>query len=210
MSNVKAYFVSKDRNKNLTPNFKVKEFQSHDGADKVLIDYELLCLLQLIRRTINKPLIINSGYRTKEHNRKVGGASNSYHMYGRAFDVSGISSSVLANYCYTLNINGIIIYSTWVHMDTRDNVYHADYTNKGYKFIKVSIPYLNTLSLLGSNNYIVGCIQHMLNTKGYGAGLVDGIFGYNTLRAVKDFQDKNGLKVDGIVGKNTWDKLFNI
>lgn len=37
----------------------------------------------------------------------------------------------------------------------------------------------------------------------------DGIFGINTLKAVKAFQSKNGLVSDGIVGSRTWDVLLN-
>lgn len=44
--------------------------------------------------------------------------------------------------------------------------------------------------------------QWMLNKHGYNLK-VDGIFGPKTLEAVKDFQKKKGLKVDGIVGRFT-------
>ena len=37
----------------------------------------------------------------------------------------------------------------------------------------------------------------------------DGVFGIKTLKAVKDFQSKNGLVSDGVVGSKTWDVLLN-
>lgn len=46
-------------------------------------------------------------------------------------------------------------------------------------------------------------IQTVLKKWGYYKGAVDGIFGSGTLQAVKAFQKKNGLKVDGIVGPAT-------
>ena len=36
----------------------------------------------------------------------------------------------------------------------------------------------------------------------------DGIFGNGTEKKVKEFQEKNGLKPDGVVGSTTWGKLF--
>lgn len=36
---------------------------------------------------------------------------------------------------------------------------------------------------------------------------VDGLFGPNTQRAVREFQSANGLEVDGLVGQNTWAAL---
>jgi peptidoglycan hydrolase-like protein with peptidoglycan-binding domain len=42
-----------------------------------------------------------------------------------------------------------------------------------------------------------------LDELGFSAGTADGIFGKNTERAVKDFQQSVGLSVDGIVGPNT-------
>lgn len=61
----------------------------------------------------------------------------------------------------------------------------------------------------GSRGSAVKEAQTILNNLGYNAGSVDGIFGTNTENAVKQFQQNMGLSVDGIVGKNTWDKLLN-
>lgn len=46
-------------------------------------------------------------------------------------------------------------------------------------------------------------IQTKLKRWGYYTGAVDGIYGPKTKQAVRYFQSKNGLAVDGIVGKKT-------
>ena len=58
----------------------------------------------------------------------------------------------------------------------------------------------------GSRGDDVKTLQTMLNNNGYKLD-VDGIFGNNTQSAVRDYQQKNGLAVDGIVGTNTWGAL---
>ena len=59
------------------------------------------------------------------------------------------------------------------------------------------------LSKYGSRGSEVAQIQQRLNELGYNAGKADGIFGSNTLNAVKAFQKDQGLAVDGIAGPNT-------
>lgn len=56
---------------------------------------------------------------------------------------------------------------------------------------------------VGSRGATVKTIQQKLKNWGYYKGAVDGIFGNQTREAVKYFQRKNGLTVDGIVGKQT-------
>jgi len=46
-------------------------------------------------------------------------------------------------------------------------------------------------------------LQKLLADTGYYAGQVDGIFGGATLEAVQRFQSYNGLKPDGVAGKET-------
>lgn len=55
----------------------------------------------------------------------------------------------------------------------------------------------------GSRGDLVTTLQKRLKTWGYYTGSVDGIFGSQTEQAVKYFQRKNGLVVDGIVGPAT-------
>lgn len=51
-------------------------------------------------------------------------------------------------------------------------------------------------------------LQGRLKYLGYYNGNIDSVFGYQTLRGVKDFQYKFGMKVDGIVGPKTKLKLW--
>lgn len=59
------------------------------------------------------------------------------------------------------------------------------------------------LSKYGSRSDEVKQIQTKLKRWGYYNGSVDGIYGSQTLSAVKWFQSKNGLSVDGIAGPKT-------
>ena len=59
------------------------------------------------------------------------------------------------------------------------------------------------LSKYGSRGSEVRTIQDKLKRWGYYTGSVDGIYGSLTVSAVKKFQQKNGLTVDGIAGTKT-------
>lgn len=61
----------------------------------------------------------------------------------------------------------------------------------------------DALSKRGSRGSEVRAIQTRLKNWGYYFGSVDGIYGAQTESAVKKFQKKHGLKVDGIAGKAT-------
>ena len=55
----------------------------------------------------------------------------------------------------------------------------------------------------GSSGSVVTQIQQKLSAWGYYSGSIDGIFGSGTEKAVKYFQQKNGLTADGVVGSAT-------
>ena len=55
----------------------------------------------------------------------------------------------------------------------------------------------------GARGNITKILQRILGIN------ADGIFGTETYNAVKNFQAKNGLLVDGIVGKETWKRLLS-
>ena len=62
---------------------------------------------------------------------------------------------------------------------------------------------VDALSKYGSRGSEVTTIQQKLKAWGYYTGNIDGIYGSLTVSAVKKFQQKNGLTVDGIAGTQT-------
>ena len=123
VSGMGVYSVSLDGNKNVSKNFKVKEFACNDGSDNVIIDEKLVDILQKIRDHFGVPVIINSAYRTAEYNARIGGVSNSQHTKGTAadIDVKGISPKQVAQYAEYLmpDMGGIGEYETFTHVDVR-------------------------------------------------------------------------------------------
>lgn len=59
----------------------------------------------------------------------------------------------------------------------------------------------------GSRGSDVSLLQRRLRQWGYYKGGVDGIYGAQTASAVKFFQRRHGLRVDGVVGPQTWGAL---
>ena len=70
-------------------------------------------------------------------------------------------------------------------------------------FFREGTSEVEALSKYGSRGEEVRTIQTKLKRWGYYNGNIDGIYGTQTLNAVKYFQRKNGLTVDGIAGPKT-------
>ena len=62
---------------------------------------------------------------------------------------------------------------------------------------------IETISYWGSRGDEVIQIQTKLKNWGYYNGAIDGVYGNATYQAIKNFQEKNGLAVDGVAGSNT-------
>ena len=131
-SGIVEYSMSRDGNKQISNNFKVKEFRCKDGSDKILVDVDFVKdKLQKIREHFGVPVTINSAYRTVAYNKRVGGASGSYHLKGQAFDivVKGKTPAEVTKYAQSIGITGIIQYNTFVHVDSRTEKYYARNNN---------------------------------------------------------------------------------
>lgn len=115
----------------LSTNFDLSEFASADGkapSGEVLKNLtELAKQLEVLRSHIKLPITITSGFRSKEHNAKIGGALNSFHILGMAADiqVKGMAPKQVADVVEKLikegkmREGGIGIYRTWIHYDHR-------------------------------------------------------------------------------------------
>jgi hypothetical protein len=95
-------------------------------ATTEIVNYiiDLARKLQDARDRLGRAFVINSWYRDPASNDSVGGASNSFHLYGRAVDmyVPGLSPRQVANALASSWAGGILIYSTHVHLDTGPKV----------------------------------------------------------------------------------------
>jgi len=116
----------------LAKNFTRQEFDCNDGTP-VPEQYMSNCKkvaenLQVLRDYLKEPVLITgSGYRTPAHNKAVGGAKNSQHLYANAADINVRSKSPkqLAAVIEKLikagkmEQGGIGIYKGFVHYDRR-------------------------------------------------------------------------------------------
>ena len=129
---IQTFSLKYDGNKQISENFKVKEFKCNDGSDTILIDVDFVrTKLQDIRTHFGAPVTINSAYRTATYNAKVGGAKSSYHMKGQAFDivVKGHTPAEVARYAKQIGVLGVIQYNTFTHVDSRGIPYFARNNN---------------------------------------------------------------------------------
>ncbi|MCT4507844.1 MAG: D-Ala-D-Ala carboxypeptidase family metallohydrolase [Tepidibacter sp.] len=123
----------------ITKNFNIKEFRCK-GNGEILLNQEVIehiQRLQKFRDWYNRPMTINSGFRTVEYNRKVGGAKASQHLKGLATDIALPREFYSFNktrqdefldhikqkwfeLCDENGVNGGVgIYKTFIHLDSR-------------------------------------------------------------------------------------------
>jgi len=118
----------------ITPNFTWAEFESHDGKpvpDGTKPNVRRLCLMVLepIRKRWGKPVVVVSGYRSPEHNKRVGGAKKSKHVLGEAADVRPVEMGDVPHFLDVIEsmvkdgslptLGGYGKYLRWAHVDVR-------------------------------------------------------------------------------------------
>lgn len=107
-------------NDTLTKNFNREEFAC-PCCGNAPIEREFVDKLQQLRNLWGKPIKINSGYRCKSHNKKVGGSPNSQHCLGTAADlsISVSQNKQLVDLAKKVGFTGIGTYTWGVHLDNR-------------------------------------------------------------------------------------------
>ena len=214
----------------LSKNFNSYEFRCGLGracsCTTILIDDKLVEYLQKIRDHFGKPITITSAYRCPSYNSSIGSNTGSYHTKGMAVDfvVSGVTPREVAKYAESIGIKGIGLYENqadghFVHIDTR--------TTKSFWYGQAQAPRSTfggagsttssssasnpnssaTVTMLssGMSGSKVKELQKKLIALGYSCGQhgADGDYGAATAEAVRKFQRKNKLAIDGIAGLET-------
>lgn len=103
----------------LSDNFTLGEFACKDGSDIAMVHPALVALLQVVRDHYQKPVRINSAYRTKAYNASIGGAKASKHVLGMAADITvkGVKPDELADFLEEFDPGGLGRYNTFTHVD---------------------------------------------------------------------------------------------
>ena len=177
----------------------VREFRGSSKSQTLWTERNVMRAWNSQRYIYGNP--IDVGYAFKRP-WEGGHGAQSQHYAGTAFDVGQKMTNTQRNTLYnSARTSGVWSYvepqsltPTWVHFDKRRGT--AACSTGGYPITRY-----------GSKGVYVLIAQDGLNTLGYNTGGLDGIFGSKTTQAVRDYQQKEGLAVDGIIGCDTWRSL---
>lgn len=135
----------------ITKNFNISEFKCKDNGE-VLLNFAVIDhiqRLQKFRDWYNRAMTVVSGYRTRQYNMKIGGATKSKHMEGIATDIAlpkefyrfskTRQEEFLKNIrekwiqlCEEGNLGGGVgFYDTFFHLDSRQK---GNYSSGNYAF----------------------------------------------------------------------------
>ena len=235
---VKYYNYPADKNVQLSAHFKMGEFV--DPSDytaapfpsTVPIDSDLINILEQVRDHFScTSCDINSGYRTQQADKAVGGSGSGPHTYGCAADVyfykngQPVESRLIACYLQDIGAHGIgyccggNYYGT--HIDTLSRVWHGD--ERDYS-VTVSDYYSYTgtakaevYSNSGGSSAPAGSTDGIKTVQDWLGVDVDGVYGSQTktalikeLQTVLNNQYGANLAVDGIFGNQTASAIQNL
>lgn len=118
------------------------DIDNHIPSDKIRFAIRLLVLniLEPLRNILQRPIILNSGYRCPELNKEIGGQKNSQHLIGEASDIrcgSAMEVLALAQIVkrHGLPFDQMILYESILHLSFKANGQqrHQILYDKSYK-----------------------------------------------------------------------------
>lgn len=128
--------------------------------------------------------------------------------WGRAHHALDINDEVVDRVAFFYRANGVV-----TAFNVRGEPWHMDTLDEG-QLLRAAARLTGSTSVVirkGTDQHdAVKKLQTLLRAVGYKSVKVDGHYGIVTRRAVRRFQKKHKLKVDGVVGKATWDALRKV
>lgn len=179
---------------------QVQEFRGSSNSSIVWTTNSAMEAWNETRRTFNAPIPFNYAFKRIWEG---GHGKQSQHYAGVSFDVGQVLNErqrqrihqIATNLNVWSYVEPLYLTPSWVHFDKR---YGQSACSAGYP----------TLRLNDKGVYVL-ILQDALNALGFNTLSLDGIFGNNTLLALKTYQQVNNLGNDGIVGCDTWTSICN-
>lgn len=110
----------------ISRHFNLQEYASPD-TNEVKIDTRVVIICERLRRELEVPIAVPSGYRTRTHNKKIGGSKDSYHMKGMAADIKPVGNKISLRKLFIKatkikGVGGLGWYQdSHIHIDLRKN-----------------------------------------------------------------------------------------
>ena len=113
---------------NLSKNFKYSHFAckcggKHPSPMNLEFVFKFQKMQDLLGDRFDISKNISSGFRCSEHNKREGGAKGSFHLLGRAVDISVSDSKLrydIARAAYQVGFGDISFAYQFIHVDDRD------------------------------------------------------------------------------------------
>jgi len=121
--------------------FDIEEFSSPDkpGSGRFM-DKDFLENLDKAREIAGTCFVISSGYRTEEHNKKVGGSKTSSHLDGLAVDIecnNSVERHLIIDSLYQMGFSRIGVAKTFIHVDCSGDKPDVHYLYTDYRSKKL-------------------------------------------------------------------------
>ena len=114
------------------PNFTPEEIACK-GTGELFLDLGAMDMLQEFRGILGVPFSPNSAYRSAKHNKAIGGAVNSWHLKGRAFDIpitKKLTRDMIHKAAKKAGFLTVLDYDNFCHIDNRPEPIYKDFRSK--------------------------------------------------------------------------------